>query len=38
VILIDANLLLYAILEELPNHLKAKTWLESVLNGDEPWP
>ena len=35
-ILIGANLVLYAILEELPHHLKAKTWLESMLNSDEP--
>ena len=35
-ILIDANLLLYASLEELHQHHLAKSWLEGVLNGDQP--
>jgi toxin-antitoxin system PIN domain toxin len=40
-ILIDANLLLYASLRELPQHPQARAWLEEVLNGDQlvglPW-
>jgi toxin-antitoxin system PIN domain toxin len=35
-ILIDTNLWLYASLQEMPQHRRARTWLESVLNGDEP--
>ena len=35
-ILIDTNLWLYASLQEMPQHSRARTWLESVLNGDEP--
>jgi toxin-antitoxin system PIN domain toxin len=39
--LIDANLLLYAVDEASPHHGPAATWLAQVLNGDErvglPW-
>ena len=35
-ILIDTNLWLYAIREELPQHLLARPWLEAALNGAEP--
>lgn len=34
-ILLDANLLIYAINEDAPLHRKAKYWLESVLSGQE---
>lgn len=34
-ILLDANLLIYAINEDAPLHRKAKSWLESVLSGQE---
>ena len=40
-ILIDANLFLYASLRELPRHPQARAWLDEVLNGDQlvglPW-
>jgi toxin-antitoxin system PIN domain toxin len=36
VILIDTNLWLYAALRELPQHERARQWLESTINGDEP--
>jgi toxin-antitoxin system PIN domain toxin len=40
-LLIDANLLLYAYVETSPEHERAKSWLESTLNGDKrlafPW-
>ncbi len=40
--LLDANILLYAVDEESPFHEAAHTWLESTLNGDRrvgiPWP
>jgi len=32
-ILVDANLLLYALHAEMPQHRAAKTWLEGCLNG-----
>lgn len=35
-ILIDTNLWLYATLRELPQHDRARRWLESTINGDEP--
>ncbi|MEI6830896.1 MAG: type II toxin-antitoxin system VapC family toxin [Synechococcaceae cyanobacterium ELA445] len=35
-ILIDTNLWLYATLRELPQHERARQWLESTINGDEP--
>lgn len=40
--LIDANLLLYASIPELPGHAKARPWLEDVLLNEPrvalPWP
>ncbi len=40
-ILVDANLLLYAVNPDLPHHPKARSWLEQVLSGREtvglPW-
>ncbi len=33
--LVDANLLLYAVNEDAPLHLKARPWLEAVLCGKE---
>lgn len=40
--LLDANLLLYASLEDFPQHTSAKTWLDNQLNGARrvgiPWP
>ena len=40
--LIDANLLVYAKMRALPQHGKARAWLEGALNGSErvglPWP
>jgi len=40
-ILLDANLLIYAINSEAPLHRNARTWLERVLSGSEtisfPW-
>ncbi len=39
--LIDANLLLYAVNRDLPQHQEARVWLERVLSGSEgvglPW-
>jgi hypothetical protein len=35
VILLDANLLIYAMNEDAPLHRKAKAWLESTLSGSE---
>ncbi len=32
-LLLDANILLYAVDETSPFHLRAKTWLEDALNG-----
>ena len=41
-ILVDANLLLYATVSEYPQHERARNWLESCLNGQSlcglPWP
>jgi len=34
-ILIDANLLIYAVNADAPDHAEAKAWLESVLSGTE---
>lgn len=34
-ILLDANLLIYAVNEDAPLNRKAKAWLESVLSGQE---
>jgi toxin-antitoxin system PIN domain toxin len=40
-ILLDANILIYAVNADAPSNRKAKTWLESVLSGQEtvgfPW-
>lgn len=40
-ILIDVNLLIYAVNEDAPLHRKSKAWLESALSGSEtvtlPW-
>lgn len=40
-ILVDANLLLYARLADVPQHPRARRWLEDALNGDArvglPW-
>jgi len=36
VILIDTNLWLYASLRETPFHGRARSWLETIFNGDEP--
>ena len=40
-ILIDANLLIYAINQDSPHHLKAKQWLEKTISGTKsvglPW-
>ena len=39
--LVDANVLLYAIDEDSPNHQRAREWLETALNGSRrvgiPW-
>lgn len=39
--IVDANILLYAVDETSPFHDRARSWLESALNGDErvglPW-
>ena len=34
-ILLDANLLIYAVNEDAPSHRKAKSWLESAISGTE---
>ena len=34
--LVDANVLLYAVNEDAPQHPKAKAWLENALTGPEP--
>jgi hypothetical protein len=40
-ILVDANLLLYAVNRDLSQHLRSRAWLEEVLSGNEnvglPW-
>lgn len=40
-IVLDVNLLFYAVNEDSPDHTKAKTWLETVVSGTEnvgmPW-
>jgi toxin-antitoxin system PIN domain toxin len=36
VILVDANLLLYAYDQASPRHARSRTWLEATLSGDEP--
>jgi len=41
VILVDANVLIYAVDADSPNHAKARRWLEAAFAGDEivglPW-
>ena len=34
--IIDANILLYAVNEDAPQHRKAKAWFEGVMSGSEP--
>jgi uncharacterized protein len=34
--LIDANVLIYAVNEDAPQHPKARAWLEKTLSGSEP--
>lgn len=34
--LIDANILLYAVNEDAPQHARARKWLERTLSGSEP--
>jgi uncharacterized protein len=40
-IIVDVNLLIYAVNEDAPNHRKAKSWLEAMVSGTEtfglPW-
>jgi len=40
-IIVDVNLLVYAVNEDAPDHQKAKSWLESAVSGTEtvglPW-
>jgi uncharacterized protein len=36
VVVVDANVLLYAVNEDASLHLAARTWLESALRGNEP--
>jgi hypothetical protein len=42
VILVDANLLLYAVISDFEQHARAQTWLDAQLNGPNrvglPWP
>lgn len=35
-LLLDANLLIYAFRRDLPQHVAAKSWLEAKLSADEP--
>jgi uncharacterized protein len=35
VILVDVNLLIYAVNQDAPLHREAKAWLESILSGEE---
>lgn len=41
-ILVDANLLIYAHVKSFPQHEQARSWLDARLNGDDPvglpWP
>ncbi|MFN2568802.1 MAG: type II toxin-antitoxin system VapC family toxin [Candidatus Dormibacteria bacterium] len=34
-VVLDANVLVYAVNESLPHHARARRWLEAALNGDE---
>jgi predicted nucleic acid-binding protein len=36
VILVDANLLIYAVDADSPRHARAREWLEETLSGDQP--
>jgi len=36
VLLVDANVLLYAVNEDAPHHEKARNWLDEALGSDEP--
>lgn len=35
-VIVDANVLLYAVNETSPQHAVAKRWIEQALNGDDP--
>lgn len=35
-VIVDANVLVYAVNESMPRHGDARQWLEAALNGDEP--
>lgn len=35
-VIVDANVLLYAVNESMPRHRPAKQWLEEALSGEEP--
>lgn len=35
-ILVDANLLIYAFSPDSPFHARARLWLEEIMNGDTP--
>ena len=35
-VIVDANVLLYAVNESMPQHSRAKQWLEQALSGREP--
>lgn len=41
-ILVDANLLVYAVVQDFPQHTRARSWLDERLNGQTgvglPWP
>jgi predicted nucleic acid-binding protein len=37
VILVDANLLVYAHVSSFPQHEQARGWLDKQLNGDAGW-
>ena len=34
-VLVDANVLLYAVNEDMPQHARARRWIETALNGEE---
>ena len=36
-LLLDVNVLVYAYREDTPDHRRFKDWLESLVNGDEPY-
>jgi uncharacterized protein len=35
VVLVDANVLLYAVNDSMPQHPRARRWIEQALNGNE---